>query len=296
MRACLSRTTMSVSQTSVLARTLFAARTESQIVSLTRLPSGGRNSCQTIARLTLQRESRRNALSRGMVDGLRAAFANIVADPPAALIVASSRPDVFCAGADLKERAALSPRDARALSRDLRQSFSDLAALPCPTIAVIEGFALGGGAELALACDIRVASDRAIFGFPETTLAIIPGAGGTQRLPRLVGISRAKELIFTGRRVDGREAAHMNLVDFLVSSEKEGAAIEKAMDLASAMTACGPLALQLAKTAINNGMEVDIERGLAIEAACYYQTIPTRDRNEGVAAFNERRKPEYVGE
>jgi methylglutaconyl-CoA hydratase len=276
-------------------RALSAVPLEEHVLSFTRHQSS-RNSRQTVGRLTLLRESRRNALSRRMVDALRAEFADIISNPPAALIVASSRPEVFCAGADLKERAGLSANAARALSRDLRQSFSELASLPCPTIGVVEGFALGGGAELALACDIRVASDQASFGFPETTLAIIPGAGGTQRLPRVVGLSRAKELIFTGRRIDAKEALQIGLVDFLVPSHPGGGAMEKAMDLALSMTECGPLALQLAKSAINNGMEVDIDRGLAIEAACYYQTIPTKDRNEGVAAFNERRKPEYVGE
>lgn len=251
----------------------------------------------SVAVLTLSRESRRNALSRGLVDSLRREVANIrvQGSSVSALIIKSSRPEVFCAGADLKERATLSPIAARTLSGDLRCAFTELATLQCPTIAVVDGFALGGGAELALACDLRVAGPKAEFGFPETGLAIIPGAGGTQRLPRLIGISKAKDLILTGRRVQAAEADRIGLADYVASGEKGDTAFDKALSLARRMAECGPLALQLAKVAIDGGVETDISTGLALEAACYYQTISTNDRNEGVAAFNERRKPVYTG-
>lgn len=255
------------------------------------------NNLSSVTVLTLCRESRRNALSRGLVDALRRELADIRSQGTSicAVIVRSSRPDVFCAGADLKERTTLSPAAARALSADLRASFTELATLPSPTIAVVDGFALGGGAELALACDLRVAGPKAEFGFPETGLAIIPGAGGTQRLPRLVGVSRAKDLIFTGRRVQAEEARQIHLVDFLASGSTGDTAWDKAVSVAGRLAECGPLALQLAKTAIDGGIESDISTGMALEGACYYQTIPTNDRNEGVKAFNERRKPVYTG-
>lgn len=266
-------------------------------IILTTVSSSGPLS--NVAHLVLSREARRNALSRSMVDDLRNTFAELRKRPPTALLISSSRPEVFCAGADLKERAGLSAAEAKLLLQDLRTSFNELAELPCPTVACVDGFALGGGAELAIACDLRVASDSATFGFPETGLAIIPGAGGTQRLPRLVGVSRAKELIFTGRRVGTDEAEKIGLVDIVAGrcdNGKPQSAYMAAVHLSEKMASCGPLALQLAKTAIDKGAETDLDTGMALEAACYFQTMDTKDRKEGIAAFNEKRAPVYVGE
>ncbi|XP_075864570.1 methylglutaconyl-CoA hydratase, mitochondrial isoform X4 [Microcebus murinus] len=169
--------------------------------------------------------------------------------------------------------------------------------LPVPTIAAIDGLALGGGLELALACDIRVAASSAKMGLVETKLAIIPGGGGTQRLPRAIGMSLAKELIFSARVLDGQEAKGVGLVSHVLEQNQEGdAAYRKALDLAREFLPQGPVAMRVAKLAINQGMEVDLVTGLAIEEACYAQIIPTKDRLEGLLAFKEKRPPRYKGE
>lgn len=175
----------------------------------------------------------------------------------------------------------------------LRSAFSGLSSLPMPTIAAIEGAALGGGLEMALACDFRIAGADALLGLPETGLAIIPGAGGTQRLPRVVGIPRAKELIFTGRRLRAAEAAAIGLVDHAVPA---GGAMERALALAREILPNGPVAVRMAKRAIDLGMQGDLASGMGVEEACYAQIIPTQDRLEGLKAFVEKRKPVYKGE
>lgn len=175
----------------------------------------------------------------------------------------------------------------------IRRTMSDLQALPIPTIAAIDGYALGGGAELALACDLRVAGPQASFAFPEAQLGIIPGAGGTQRLPRLIGVSKAKELIFTCRKVAGLEAVDIGMAEHGVS---EGLAFDKALDLAKAISQSAPLSLRMAKEAINQGYNMDLSSGLKLEEACYAQLLPTKDRLEGLKAFAEKRPPRYMGE
>ncbi|XP_061232677.1 methylglutaconyl-CoA hydratase, mitochondrial-like [Neopsephotus bourkii] len=179
----------------------------------------------------------------------------------------------------------------------LKEVLSFSANLPVPTIAAIDGAALGGGLELALACDIRVAASSAKMGLVETKLAIIPGAGGTQRLPRTIGVSLAKELIFSARIVDGEEAKSIGLISHVVEQNEAGdAAYRRALALAKEFLPQGPVAMRVAKLAINQGMEVDLVTGLAIEEACYAQTIPTKDRIEGLLAFKEKRPPRYKGE
>ncbi|XP_068949655.1 enoyl-CoA hydratase domain-containing protein 2, mitochondrial-like isoform X2 [Petaurus breviceps papuanus] len=171
------------------------------------------------------------------------------------------------------------------------------ATFPAPTIAAIDGFALGGGLELALACDLRVAASSAIMGLIETSRGLLPGAGGTQRLPRCVGVSLAKELIFTGRRINGEEAKGIGLVNHAVPQNQEGtAAYHRALELAREIVPQAPFAVRMGKVAIDKGMEVDITSGMAIEGMCYAQNIPTRDRLEGMAAFREKRPPRFVGE
>lgn len=174
----------------------------------------------------------------------------------------------------------------------IRNLFTEIEQLNKPVIAAVNGVALGGGTELALACDIRLASESASMGLTETKLAIIPGAGGTQRLPRLVGRAKAKELIFTGRRVDAREAYEMGLVNKVCPADR---LLEECREMAAMITENGPIALEQAKYAINQGLEADINTGLAIESNAYWITIPTEDRTEGLKAFREKRKPEYKG-
>ncbi|XP_057576889.1 methylglutaconyl-CoA hydratase, mitochondrial isoform X5 [Hippopotamus amphibius kiboko] len=200
-------------------------------------------------------------------------------------------------GADLKERVKMNSSEVGPFVSKIRAVINEIANLPMPTIAAIDGLALGGGLELALACDIRVAASSAKMGLVETKLAIIPGGGGTQRLPRAIGMSLAKELIFSARVLDGQEAKAVGLISHVLEQNQEGdAAYRKALDLAREFLPQGPVAMRVAKLAINQGMEVDLVTGLAIEEACYAQTIPTKDRLEGLLAFKEKRIPRYKGE
>ncbi|KAI7898723.1 enoyl-CoA hydratase/isomerase [Cokeromyces recurvatus] len=174
---------------------------------------------------------------------------------------------------------------------NLRKTFRDLETLPIPTIAAIDGPAFGGGLEMALSCDIRIAGPNAKMGLTETKLAIIPGAGGTQRLPRLIGIPKAKELIFTGEIMDSNKAKEYGIINHVdpVSS------FEKSMEIAKAILPQGPVAIRMAKLAIDKGSHLDIDSGLDIEQSYYNQVIPTEDRLEGLRAFKEKRKPVYKG-
>ncbi|XP_047400349.1 enoyl-CoA hydratase domain-containing protein 2, mitochondrial isoform X8 [Sciurus carolinensis] len=198
-------------------------------------------------------------------------------------------------GADLKEREQMSAAEVGVFSQRLRGLMNDIA-FPAPTIAAMDGFALGGGLELALACDLRVAASSAIMGLIETTRGLLPGAGGTQRLPRCLGVALAKELIFTGRRLSGVQAHALGLVNHTVDQNEEGdAAYHRALALAQEILPQAPIAVRLGKVAIDRGMEVDIASGMAIEGMCYAQNIPTQDRLEGMAAFREKRPPKFVG-
>jgi enoyl-CoA hydratase/carnithine racemase len=174
----------------------------------------------------------------------------------------------------------------------IRNLFTAIEMLNKPVIAAVNGIALGGGTEIALACDIRIASRNASMGLAETRLAIIPGAGGTQRLPRLVGKGKAKELIFTGRRVGAEEGMQIGLVNKVCDPEN---LMEECKIMAGMICETGPVAIEQAKYAINYGMETDLHTGLAIESNAYWVTIPTEDRLEGLAAFSEKRKPVFKG-
>jgi enoyl-CoA hydratase/carnithine racemase len=208
------------------------------------------------------------------------------------ILVTGAGDKAFCAGADLKERKTMPMERVPHFVRNIRALMDDLAAMPQPTVGVVNGFAFGGGTELLLACDLRIAGEHAQFGLTETTLAIIPGAGGTQRLPRLVGKSRAKDLILTGRRLDAREAADIGLVNRVAPAGELRAG---ALELAGRIAANGPVAVRAAKAAIDQGCEAPLPEGLEIEARCYERVLPTRDRLEALAAFAEKRTPRYSG-
>lgn len=249
---------------------------------------------QGLVTLGLDRPDAKNALGRQLLAELEASLAELRNDVTVrAVVLHSLVPGVFCAGADLKERAGMSQEEASAFVARLRTSFTAMERLPMPVIAAVEGAALGGGLELALACDLRVLGAEAKVGLPEVGLAIIPGAGGTQRLPRLIGRSKAKELIFTARRLGAAEALAYGIADRVAPA---GAALEGALDLARQILPHGPIALRAAKAAIDQGLDADRDGGLAIEQACYAQVIPTQDRLEGLAAFREKRKPVYRGQ
>jgi methylglutaconyl-CoA hydratase len=201
--------------------------------------------------------------------------------------------NAFSTGADLKERAGMTPDQVRLYIQTIRNLFTSVEELPKPVIAAVNGYAFGGGLELALACDIRLASATAVVGLTETSLGIIPGAGGTQRLPRVVGIARAKEMIFRARRITAAEGLQYGL--FLEVTEPDQL-IPRALEIAGEIAANGPVALAQAKYAVNKGAEVSLPMGLAIESNAYAVTIPTKDRIEGLTAFREKRKPVYTGE
>lgn len=210
------------------------------------------------------------------------------------LVLTSCSDRVFSAGADLKERATMTINQAAAFVTDLRHTMDRLSNLPIPVIAAIEGVALGGGLEIALAADLRIASETSILGLPETSLAIVPGAGGTQRLPRLIGIARAKELIFTGTRINGVAAEKFGLVQYVVTP---GLAKERALEIAWKIAKNGPAAIRAAKFAIDEGITAtDMAEALSIERQAYERVLSTRDRLEGLNAFNEQRTPEYRGD
>ncbi len=208
------------------------------------------------------------------------------------VIITGAGERAFCAGADLKERATLTEDEVKKFILTNRNIMMSIQNLGKPVIAAVNGIALGGGTELALASDIRIASNRSVMGLPETRLAIIPGGGGTQRLPRIIGTAKAKELIFTGRRVDADEALSIGLVNKICPPEE---LMSECMTMAEMISETGPIAVEMAKYAINQGIETDLATGLAIESNAYRVTIPTEDRIEGLTAFREKRKPVYKG-
>ncbi|KAF7244510.1 Enoyl-CoA hydratase domain-containing protein 2, mitochondrial [Varanus komodoensis] len=250
-----------------------------------------------IAEILMNRPHARNSLGKKLVDELYETLDVLHFDESVRVVIVKSNVEgVFCAGADLKERAQMSDSETDHFVQRLRSLMDGIAALPMPTIAAIEGYALGGGLELALACDLRVAASSAKMGLIETTRGLFPGAGGTQRLPRCIGTGLAKELIFTGRQIDGQEAFSIGLVNHTVPQNKEGdAAYKRALALAEEIVPRAPIAVKMGKVAINRGSEVDIASGMAIERMCYAQNIPTRDRQEGMAAFIEKRPPKFIG-
>ena len=246
-----------------------------------------------IVTLTIDRPQVMNCLSFPTLRRLRTLFHELSQDLSVrAVIVTGAGERAFCAGADLKERKTMPSERVPVFVKNIRRTMDDLEALPQPTIGAINGFAFGGGTELLLSCDLRVAAPHAQLGLTETSLAIIPGAGGTQRLPRLVGKSRAKDLILTARRIGVDEATAMGLVNRVAP---EGQLMETALELALAIAANGPVAVRAAKRAVDRGSELPLERGLEVEAACYEETLPTQDRLEALAAFADKRRPEYKG-
>ncbi|GIO23623.1 enoyl-CoA hydratase-related protein [Oceanobacillus sp. J11TS1] len=209
------------------------------------------------------------------------------------VIITGAGEKAFSAGADLKERKTLNDKEVRRNVRKISDVFNQVAELPQPTIAAINGHAFGGGFELALACDFRFASSNAKMGLTETSMGIIPGAGGTQRLPRLIGTSKAMELILTAKRLGADEAFQYGIVSQVVDQSQLIAVSE---ELAKKMMKNAPIAVKQAKFAIRNGTNTDIKTGLQIEEKAYELIIPTKDRIEALEAFNEKRPPEFIGE
>jgi enoyl-CoA hydratase/carnithine racemase len=238
---------------------------------------------------TINGEAKRNALSKALVAELAEQVARVSADRTVRCVVLrGAGAKAFCAGADLKERATMSPAEVTAFLQLMRKTFRAIELSDCVFIAFLNGVAFGGGTELALCCDVRVVAAEAELGLTEVKLGIIPGAGGTQRLPRLVGKGVAKELILTGRRVPAAEAVALGLASRVGTQEDAEA-------LAKQICENAPIAVGLAKHAIDEGAHLDLDAALELEQQKYAQTIGTEDRLEGLKAFAEKRPPVYRG-
>jgi enoyl-CoA hydratase/carnithine racemase len=243
---------------------------------------------------TIEGEARRNALSRAMIRELLENLARIRDDRALRCVVITGRGDkAFCAGADLKERATMSAEEVHQFHRSLRDAFRGVEAAPQAFVAAVNGAALGGGLEMALACDLRIAVEGAEMGLPEVGLGIIPGAGGTVRLPRAIGVARAKDLILTGRRVGAAEALAMGLVSRVAPP---GRLREVAVEVAESVARNAPVSIRQAKRAVDGGLHLDLDAALAHENAMYQDCLGTKDRLEALQAFAEKRRPVFTGE
>ena len=248
-----------------------------------------------VAELVLDRPGAMNAVSTAMADALAAACAALAADPAVSVtVVTSSSERAFCVGADLKERNSFSDDDLRRQRPRTRAAYTAVLDLPMPAVAAVHGYALGGGYELALACDVIVAGEAAVVGLPEVSVGVIPGGGGTQLLPRRVGAARAAELVFTARRVAAAEAAALGLVDQVVPGGA-GEVRAAALALAERIGRNSPVGLRAAKRALRLGQGSDLRSGLEVEDAAWRTTAFSGDRAEGVAAFNAKREPKWPG-
>ncbi|MCA1030940.1 enoyl-CoA hydratase/isomerase family protein [Bacillus timonensis] len=246
-----------------------------------------------IATITLNRPEAMNCFNYETLKKLEEVVEDIRTNKEVRVVVITGAGDkAFSVGADLKERKTLSEQEVRRNVYKIGEVFASIESLPQPTICAMNGYAFGGGMELALACDFRIVVENTLMGLTETSLAIIPGAGGTQRLPRLIGEAKALELILTARRLSSEEAYAYGMVTKVVPAAE---LLDACLQLANEMTKNGPIALQQAKFAIKQGMNADLHTGLQIERKAYEVTIPTEDRVEALTAFNEKRKPVFKG-
>ncbi len=247
-----------------------------------------------VAELVLDRPAARNAISTALARSLVEACAMLAADSSVRAVVLSAAGEAaFCVGADLKERAGFTDADLLRQRPVFRAAFAGVLDLPQPTIAAVHSYALGGGLELALSCDLIVADETAVFGLPEVTVGLVPGGGGTQLTLRRLGAARAADLILTGRRVAVEEAERLGLVDRRVPA---GAARRAALELAGQIAANSPVGVRAAKRALRHGAGVDLAAGLDVEDAAWRTVAFSADRKEGIAAFNEKRTPNWPGE
>jgi enoyl-CoA hydratase/carnithine racemase len=245
----------------------------------------------SIATVTINRPEAHNALSGALADELAGTFRMVGSRPDLWVMILRAAGDkAFCVGADLKERATFTLEDFYSNRKQIRGVFAALRGVPQPTIASVFGYALGGGLELALSCDIMIAAAGTVLGLPEVRVGLIPAGGGTQLLTRKVGAARAKHLIFTGRRFSAEEGLAMGLVAEVVERERLDAA---ALDVARDVCRSSPVAVREAKRAIDSAYGVPLEEGIEVEHASWERVIGTRDRAEGIAAFNEKRDPQW---
>jgi enoyl-CoA hydratase len=243
--------------------------------------------------LTINRPKALNALSPQVLDDIAAATRAVVASPAArCLLVTGAGERAFVAGADIAAMSAMSALEARDFALKGHETLRALEIAPFPVIALVNGYALGGGCELALACDFVVASEKAAFGQPEVNLGICPGFGGTQRLARIVGTSMALELVTTGRQVKADEAHRIGLANHVVPAD---ALLEKGLELARMIAAKGPVAVKLSKHLVVHGQDMDLQNANALEADVFALLCATEDRREGMAAFLEKRPAKFAG-
>jgi enoyl-CoA hydratase len=246
-----------------------------------------------LAIITVNRPQALNALNTETLNELKAAVLAAEQDPAVgALIITGAGPKAFVAGADIAQMRDLSPLEGRTLTMLGQEVFALIENLAKPVIAAVNGFALGGGCELAMACDIRVAATTARFGQPEVNLGIIPGFGGTQRLSRLIGRGRAKYYIFTGQMIAAQEAYELGLADKVVEPD---ALLDTCREIAKTIIVKAPVAVMMAKRAINHGLDMDLASGVAYEAEAYTTCFATADRVEGMTAFLEKRPAKFSG-
>lgn len=246
---------------------------------------------QGVALVTINRPKALNALNTAVIRELMDAFTYIQSAGEAEAAILTGEGRSFVAGADIAQMKDLNTKEGRDMTI-LGQTLMELIeTIDKPVIAAVNGFALGGGCEISMACDIRIASEKAKFGQPEVNLGIIPGYGGTQRLPRLVGKGMAKYLIMTGAQIDAQEAYRIGLVQKVVPAEE---LMEEAKKTALTIIAKAPIAIKMAKHAVNNGMNVDLRSGIAYEAEAYTTTFGTEDRVEGMSAFVEKRETHFA--
>ncbi|WP_191563705.1 enoyl-CoA hydratase/isomerase family protein [Janibacter melonis] len=244
-----------------------------------------------VVEVVLDRPEAMNAVSTAMATALREAGKELRDDTSVRTVVlSSSHPKAFCVGADLKERNSLSDDELRAQRPGNRVAYRALLDLPVPTVAAVGGFAMGGGCELALTCDLIVAGEGAVFALPEVSVGVIPGAGGTQLLARRVGWSRAADVVFTARRLDAQEAYRIGLADRVVQDARDGA-----LELAAGIARHSPIGIRNAKAAMRVGLDLPLDEGLDVEDARWHDTAFSADRAEGVRAFAEKRAPRWPG-
>ena len=246
-----------------------------------------------VAELRFDRPDAMNALSTAMAEEVAAATAELAGDIDVrAVVLTAAGEKAFCVGADLKERNGMTQDDFLHQRTLFRAAFGGVLHLPQPTVAAVHGYALGGGCEFALSCDLVVADDNAVFGLPETTIGLVPGGGGTQLALRRLGPGRAADMVFTGRRISVDEAVALGLVDRRVGAGQARAA---ALELAGQIAANSPVALRAAKRALRNGLGLDYAAAMDVEDAAWRTAAFSQDRKEGIAAFNDKRKPDWPG-
>jgi len=241
--------------------------------------------------IKINRPESLNALNIETLGEIRDAVTSLNNEEDIKVLIFTGEGKAFIAGADIKQMKDMNENDAREFCNMGQKIFDIIEHLDKPVIAAVNGFALGGGCELAMACDIRIASENAKFGQPEVNLGIIPGFGGTQRLPRLVGKGIAKELIFTGDLIDAQTALRIGLVNKIVSAEK---LLDETMIMAQKIASKGPIAVLIAKSVINRGMETDLAKGLSFEREAFVQCVASGEAKEGMDAFVEKRMPNWL--